>query len=110
MSAAAFIIDDCDDLMPERLNLVEGVIDSEVVQFNISQDSAVNKMFAADSATSMVGSMSPPHARALPDITADFFSADEIAAGSDIAYVSWAYGSSQVFPAGALALEERLAQ
>ena len=57
-------------------------------------------MFAADSATSMVGSMSPPHAGALPDITADFFSADEIAA----------YGNSQVFPAGALALEERLAQ
>ena len=40
----------------------------------------------------------------------DFFSADGIAAGSDIAYVSWAYGSSQVFPAGALALKERLAQ
>ena len=34
--------------------------------------------------------MSPPHAGALPDITADFFSADGIAAGSDIAYVSWA--------------------
>ena len=52
----------------------------------------------------------PPHAGALPDITADFFSVDEIAAGSDIAYVSWAYGSSQVFPAGALTLEEQLAQ
>lgn len=68
----------------------------------------------ADSATQMVGSMSAPHAGALPDITADFFSEEEVAVGGSaeggIAFVSWAYGSSQAFPASALTLEERFAQ
>jgi len=63
-----------------------------------------------DSATAMVGSMSSPHVGALPDVTSDFFSQEEIDAGSVIASVSWAYGSVQPFPEGALTLEERFAQ
>jgi len=61
-------------------------------------------------ATSMVGSMSAPHVSALPDVTSDFFSQEEIDAGSVIASVSWAYGTSQSFPEGSLTLEERFAK
>jgi len=63
-----------------------------------------------DAATSMVGSMSTPHAGALPDVTSDFFSEEEQAANSVIAFVSWAYGTSQAFPEDTFTLEERFAQ
>ena len=63
-----------------------------------------------DVATSMVGSMSTPHAGALPDVTSDFFSEEEQAANSVIAFVSWAYGTSQAFPEDTFTLEERFAQ
>lgn len=84
----------------------------EVIGTQLSDTQWTAQIFGANSetATSMVGSMSPPHVGALPDVTSDFFSQEEIDAGSVIASVSWAYGSSQSFPEGALTLEERFAQ
>jgi hypothetical protein len=64
----------------------------------------------ADAATTMAGSMSAPHAGALPDVTNDFFSEDEQTAGSVVAFVSWAYGTSQSFPEDEFTLEERFAK
>jgi len=87
----------------EPVQTIEGVVATDN-QYGFPHDGT------PDAATSMVGSMSTPHAGALPDVTNDFFSADEQTANSVIAFVSWAYGSSQSFPEDHFTLEERFAQ